>query len=153
MHPIIALNLPKAELILSKKDNIVFVNCLIRKKKIILTSEEWVRQHYINYLSKHLKYPISLISIEKELDYFGIKKRWDLVVFNKKFEPSILVECKSASIKINDNALKQVLTYQNKLKCEFIILTNGLQHFTWKIDSTNKKIEEINQIPICVSSE
>ncbi len=153
MHPIIALNLPKAELILSKKDNIVFVNCLIRKKKIILTSEEWVRQHYINYLSKHLKYPISLISIEKELDYFGLKKRWDLVVFNKKFEPSILVECKSASIKINDNALKQVLTYQNKLKCEFIILTNGLQHFTWKIDSTNKKIEEINQIPICVSSE
>ena len=153
MHPIIALNLPKAELILSKKDNIVFVNCLIRKKKIILTPEEWVRQHYINYLSKHLKYPISLISIEKELDYFGLKKRWDLVVFNKKFEPSILVECKSASIKINDNALKQVLTYQNKLKCEFIILTNGLQHFTWKIDSTNKKIEEINQIPICVSSE
>ena len=153
MHTIIALNLPKAELILSKKDNIVFVNCLIRKKKIILTSEEWVRQHYINYLSKHLKYPISLISIEKELDYFGLKKRWDLVVFNKNFEPSILIECKSASIKINDNALKQVLTYQNKLKCEFIILTNGLQHFTWKIDNTNKKIEEINQIPVCVSSE
>ncbi len=153
MHPIIALNLPKAELILSKKDNVVFVNCLIRKKKIILTPEEWVRQHYINYLSKHLKYPTSLISIEKELDYFGLKKRWDLVVFNKNFEPSILIECKSTAIKIDDNALKQVLTYQNKLKCEFIILTNGLQHFTWKIDRTNKKIEEIEQIPMCASSE
>ena len=153
MHTIIALNLPKAELILSKKDNVVFVNCLIRKKKIILTPEEWVRQHYINYLSKHLKYPTSLISIEKELDYFGLKKRWDLVVFNKNFEPSILIECKSAAIKIDDNALKQVLTYQNKLKCEFITLSNGLQQFTWKIDRTNKKIEEINQIPMCASSE
>ena len=153
MHPILALNLPKAELILSKKDNIVFVNCLIRKKKIVLTPEEWVRQHYINYLSKHLKYPTSLISIEKELDYFGLKKRWDLVVFNKNFEPSILIECKSAAIKIDDNALKQVLTYQNKLKCEFIILTNGLQHFTWKIDHINKTIDKINQIPVCANSE
>jgi hypothetical protein len=153
MQLIIPLNLPKAELTLTKKENVVFVNCLIRKKKIILTPEEWVRQHYIYYLSKYLNYPTSLISIEKELDYFGLKKRWDIVVFNKKFEANILIECKSPSIKINNDAVKQVLSYQNKLNCEFIVLSNGIQHLSWKIDRIKKKIEEIDNIPICPSSE
>ena len=85
MQTLIPLNLPKATLTLTRKDNVIFVNCLIRKKKIILTPEEWVRQHYINYLSSFLLYPPSFISVEKELNYFGLKKRWDIVVFNNLF--------------------------------------------------------------------
>lgn len=153
MHFIIELNLPKAKLTLTKKDNVVFVNCLIRKKKIILTPEEWVRQHYVNYLINHLHYPTSSISVEKELDYFGLKKRWDIVVFNKDFEAKILIECKSHSVKLNNGAIQQVLSYQNKLNCEFVVLSNGIQHFCWQIDGINKEIKEIRQIPICPSSE
>jgi len=153
MQAIISLNLPKTELTLSRKDNVIFVNCLIRKKKIILTPEEWVRQHYINFLSLHLQYPLSFISVEKELNYFGLKKRWDIVVFNNLYEPIILVECKAPNIKLNLEALKQVFTYQNKLNCEFIVLSNGIEHLQWQVDRLKKTIIEVSQIPIFSSSE
>ena len=153
MQAIIPLNLPKTELTLTIKDNVIFVNCLIRKKKIILTPEEWVRQHYINFLSSHLQYPLSFISVEKELNYFGLKKRWDIVVFDNLFEPIILVECKAPNIKLNQEALKQVFTYQNKLNCEFIVLSNGIEHFQWQVDQLKKTIIEVSQIPIFSSSE
>ena len=153
MQAIIPLNLPKTELTLTRKDNVIFVNCLIRKKKIILTPEEWVRQHYINFLSLHLQYPLSFISVEKELNYFGLKKRWDIVVFNNLYEPIILVECKAPNIKLNQEALKQVFTYQNKLNCEFIVLSNGIEHLQWQVDRLKKTIIEVSQIPIFSSSE
>ena len=153
MQTLIPLNLPKATLTLTRKDNVIYVNCLIRKKKIILTPEEWVRQHYINYLSEDLLYPLSLISVEKELIYFGLKKRWDIVVVNKLFEPIILVECKAPNIKLNQEAHKQVFSYQNKLNCEYIVLTNGIEHINWKVELSKKKIIEISQIPIYSNSE
>jgi hypothetical protein len=153
MQALIPLNLPKATLTLTRKDNVIFVNCLIRKKKIVLTPEEWVRQHYINYLSVHLLYPLSFISVEKELNYFGLKKRWDIVVYNNLFDPIILVECKAPNIKLNQEALKQVFTYQNKLNCEFIVLSNGIEHSNWQVDQLKKKITEVYEIPIYSSSE
>jgi len=153
MQALNPLNLPKATLTLTRKDNVIFVNCLIRKKKIVLTPEEWVRQHYINYLSVHLLYPLSFISVEKELNYFGLKKRWDIVVYNNLFDPIILVECKAPNIKLNQEALKQVFTYQNKLNCEFIVLSNGIEHSNWQVDQLKKKITEVYEIPIYSSSE
>ena len=153
MQTLIPLNLPKATLTLTRKDNVIYVNCLIRKKKIILTPEEWVRQHYINFLSLHLLYPLNYISIEKELTYFGLKKRWDIVVYNNMFNPIILVECKAPNVKLNQEALKQAFTYQNKLNCEFIVLSNGIEHFQWQVDRLKKTIFEISQIPIYSNSE
>ena len=153
MHAIIPLNLPKTALTLTRKENVIYVNCLIRKKKIILTPEEWVRQHYINFLSLHLQYPLSFISVEKELNYFGLKKRWDIVVYNNLFNPIILVECKAPNVKLNQEALKQAFTYQNKLNCEFIVLSNGIEHFQWQVDRLKKTIIEVSQIPIYSNSE
>ena len=153
MQTLIPLNLPKATLTLTRKENVIFVNCLIRKKKIILTPEEWVRQHYINFLSLHLQYPLSFISVEKELNYFGLKKRWDIVVVNNLFEPIILVECKAPNIKLNQEAHKQVFSYQNKLNCEYIVLTNGIEHLQWQVDRLKKTIIEVSQIPIYSNSE
>ncbi|NDE11753.1 MAG: type I restriction enzyme HsdR N-terminal domain-containing protein [Chitinophagia bacterium] len=153
MQTLIPLNLPKTALILTRKENVIYVNCLIRKKKIILTPEEWVRQHYINFLSLHLQYTLSFISVEKELNYFGLKKRWDIVVFNNLYEPIILVECKAPNVKLNQEALKQVFTYQNKLNCEFIVLSNGIEHFQWQVDRLKKTIIEVSQIPIYSNSE
>jgi len=153
MQTLIPLNLPKATLTLTRKENVIFVNCLIRKKKIMLTPEEWVRQHYINFLSLHLLYPLNYISIEKELTYFGLKKRWDIVVYNNLFNPIILVECKAPNVKLNQESLKQVFTYQNKLNCEFIVLSNGIEHFQWQVDLLKNTIIEISQIPIYSNSE
>jgi hypothetical protein len=77
------LNLPKTNLNLTRNGSSLSVQCLIRKKKIILTPEEWVRQHYIAYLHITLGYKIERISVEKSLNYFGMNKRWDIVVYNK----------------------------------------------------------------------
>ena len=148
-----ALNLPKAPLKLSSRAGRIFVNCLVRKKAIILTPEEWVRQHYINYLSSHLLYPLSFISVEKELNYFGLKKRWDIVVVNNLFEPIILVECKAPNVKLNDEAHKQVFSYQNKLNCEYIVLSNGIEHINWNVDQLKKRIIQVSELPMSFSSE
>ena len=85
MNPIQALNLPKTSLNLTRVKDQIFVNCLVRRKRIVLTPEEWVRQHFIAYLNNQLRHPIEAISVEKSLNYFGLQKRWDIVVYNADF--------------------------------------------------------------------
>lgn len=134
MTPIQPLNLPKTQLNLTRKDYEILVLCLVRKKRILLTPEEWVRQHFIAYLTIQLGHPIARISVEKSLDYFGIKKRWDIVVFNQDFTPEILIECKAPNIALNENVLLQALNYQNQLRCKYVGITNGISHAFWEID-------------------
>ena len=119
----------------------------MRKKRILLTPEEWVRQHFIAYLNNQLGYAIERISIEKGLDYFGLKKRWDIVVYNQEFKPEILIECKAPHIALNENVLLQALNYQNQLRCNYIGITNGINHAFWKINLTKFKISVIRELP------
>ena len=95
MHPIVPLNLPKTELQIKKKGVQPFVNCLIRKKSIILTPEEWVRQHFIAFFINDLNYPQGLISVEKQIKYGDLDKRWDLAVFKTDQNCFLLMECKA----------------------------------------------------------
>ena len=134
MNPIQPLNLPQTQLNLTRKGNEVYVLCLVRKKRILLTPEEWVRQHFISFLSINLGYAIERISVEKSLNYFGLKKRWDIVVYNQEFNPEILIECKAPSISLNDKVLMQTLNYQNQLHCKYVGITNGMNHMFWHID-------------------
>jgi hypothetical protein len=153
MNPIQPLNLPKTQLNIVRKDKNIYVNCLIRKKRILLTPEEWVRQHFIAYLSNNLGYSIERISVEKGLNYFGLKKRWDIVVYDREFIPKILIECKAPSIPLNKNVLLQTLNYQNKLRCKFIGMTNGINHTFWQIDLINYIVEEISELPKFVNTK
>jgi hypothetical protein len=148
MNPIQPLNLPKTNLNLSKKGDKIFVFCLIRRKHILLTPEEWVRQHFIAYLNNVLGHPIEAISIEKSLNYFGMTKRWDIVVYNSEFNPNILIECKAPQVTLGENTLGQVLSYQNQLQCEFIGITNGINHFFWQVSDSERKIMAITELPI-----
>lgn len=148
MNPIQPLNLPITKLELIRKGDKIFVNCLIRRKFILLTPEEWVRQHFISYLKNELRHPIEAISVEKSLNYFGLKKRWDIVVYNSEFNPKILIECKAPQVPLSKNTFDQVLTYQNQLQCEFIGITNGINHFFWQILEKEKKIKLISELPI-----
>jgi len=148
MNPIIPLNLPQTNLHLSRKDGEVFVTCLIRRKKIRLTPEEWVRQHYIAFLSNNLQFPLSLIAVEKSIQYAGLTKRWDIVVYNAEFQPYILVECKAPQIKISRDTLYQALTYHKEMQGKFIVLTNGLTHAHFEVDQENKQLIELEQIPV-----
>ena len=147
MNPIIPLNLPQTNLQLSRKDGEVFVHCLIRRKKIRLTPEEWVRQHFVAFLSNQLSFPISRIAIEKSIQYAGLTKRWDIVVYVADFQPYILVECKAPQIKISRDTLYQALTYHKEMQGKFIVLTNGLTHAYFEVDSENQQLIELEQIP------
>jgi hypothetical protein len=148
MNPIQALNLPKTSLNLTRVKDQIFVNCLVRRKRIVLTPEEWVRQHFIAYLNNQLRHPIEAISVEKSLNYFGLQKRWDIVVYNADFTPSILIECKAPQITLNENTLAQIASYQNKLNCNYLAITNGVDHYFWQVSDVEKKLIDIQELPL-----
>jgi hypothetical protein len=147
MEVIIPLNFPPTKLDLTRKSGKIYVKCLVRKKSILCTPEEWVRQHIIAHLIHDLNYPATLVGVEKSIQYNGLTKRWDIVVFNSEFKPHLLVECKAPSIKLSDNTLKQVFSYQNQLNCELIVISNGLDTHTWRINKEAVTLEKLDAIP------
>ena len=119
----------------------------LRKKWILSTPEESVRQQFWKYLHFEKKYPKSLLSIEKKIVINGLNKRFDLLVFDELGKPHIIIECKSPKVKIDQKTLDQVLSYQNKLAANFIILTNGLKTYCIEIDLELLKANYIKEIP------
>ncbi len=132
------LNLPLFEFKIKKenKNNVIFDE--IRKKWIILTPEEWIRQNFIKYIILK-KYPASHINCEKVFYINKVQKRYDIVVYNSSGEVEILVECKSPDIKINNDHFDQVMRYNIKLKSKRIIVTNGLENYYFKFNEKNKE--------------
>ena len=129
------LNLPLFEFKIKKenKNNIIFDE--IRKKWIILTPEEWIRQNFIKYIiSKN--YPASLINCEKVFFINKVPKRYDIVVYNSSGEVDILVECKSSNIK--KEHFEQVMRYNIELKSKRIILTNGIENYYFRFNKANE---------------
>jgi len=135
------LNLPLFEFKIKKenKNNIIFDE--IRKKWIILTPEEWVRQNFIKYIISR-DYLASHINCEKAFYINKVQKRYDIVVYNSIGEVEILVECKSSEIKINNTHFDQVMRYNIELKSKWVILTNGLENYYFKF---NEKTNDYKQ--------
>ncbi|MFM6952215.1 MAG: type I restriction enzyme HsdR N-terminal domain-containing protein [Bacteroidota bacterium] len=100
----------------------------VRKKFIPLTPEEWVRQHCIAHLFNHYQIALGMIAVEREIAAFGLRKRFDIVVFASDTKPFLLIECKAPEVEITRNTLIQAATYNNKLDSRFVWITNGLQH-------------------------
>ena len=123
------LNLPTYPFKLksNEKQTLIFDN--LRKRYFVLTPEEWVRQHFVQFLIEEKKYPVSLIAIEKQLTINALKKRTDIVVFDKSGNPDIIVECKAPHIKIAQDTFDQIARYNLKLNAKYLIVTNGLDHF------------------------
>jgi hypothetical protein len=142
-----ALNLPKAPLKLSSRAGRIFVNCLVRKKAIILTPEEWVRQHLIAYLHLNQAYPIEKIAVEKQIQYKGFTRRWDIVVYNQHFEPEILLECKAPEVKLTHEVFIQISTYQKMLGANYLILSNGDTHLIYAVDQQEQRLTTMNEFP------
>lgn len=109
--------------------------------------EEWVRQHVVNYLIEDKKYPASHINVEKQLKVNAMKKRYDVVVFNFDGSIRILVECKSPDILIDQNTFDQIASYNLKLNAEYLMVSNGLEHFYCKMDFENEKYTFLEGIP------
>ena len=109
----------------------------IRKKWFILTPEEWVRQHVLNYLIEIKKYPSSLISVEKEVVLNGLKKRYDIVLFKKDLNPFLIVECKAPFIELDITTIEQAQRYNLIVKANYLMITNGIKDLVLNADNKN----------------
>ena len=145
MSPIVPLTLPKTDLDISRSGDQLFVRCLVRKKKIVLTPEEWVRQHFIAYFLNDLSYPKGLLTVEKKIQYGAMEKRWDLATFMANQECFLLLECKAPSIPITKAVFEQSLTYFKGLQSRFLVLSNGIEHVIFKKEEDGLKI--VNEFP------
>ena len=115
-----------------------------RKKWIVLTPEEWVRQNFLQYLVHVLGYPVPLIAIEKEIYLGDVKKRFDIVIYSREALPYIIVECKEMEVKLTKNVLHQALRYNTNMQATFLIITNGNHCYAYeRKDDTFKEIETI----------
>ncbi len=141
------LNLPSFSFRLKSNENKVFIFDSIRKKYVVLTPEEWVRQHFIRFLVEEKKYPVSLIAIEKQLTLNNLKKRSDILVFNRNGNFEIIVECKAPNIKITQDVFDQIARYNLKLNAKYLIVTNGLQHYFCEMDLENEAYVFLEEIP------
>jgi hypothetical protein len=121
----------------------------LRKKWVIKTPEEIVRQNCWKFLHYEKRYPKSLMVIEKKIIVNGLDKRFDLLIYNSVGTPEIIIECKAPNVKINDNVLGQVLNYQNHLNASFLFITNGIESYFIKINLELRKAEYLKEIPNC----
>ncbi|MDN3673366.1 type I restriction enzyme HsdR N-terminal domain-containing protein [Flavobacterium branchiarum] len=141
------LNFPSYIFRFKNSENKVSIFDEIRKKFIILTPEEWVRQHVVQFLMVEKKYPKSLINVEKVLKVNGLRKRYDIVVYNPDGTIYILVECKAPEVKISQATFDQIARYNMTMNAQFLTVTNGLHHYFCQMDFENEKYEFLRELP------
>ena len=141
------LNFPSYSFRFKNSENKVSIFDEIRKRFIILTPEEWVRQHVVRFLLEEKKYPKSLVNVEKVLKVNGLRKRYDIVVFNSDGSILVLVECKAPEIKTSQATFDQIARYNMTLKAEYLMVTNGHNHYFCQMDFENEKYEFLAALP------
>ena len=142
------LNFPNYEFRLKKEGQKRFIFDLIRKKYVQLSSEEWVRQNCIRFLIEEKRISKFSIAIEKEIEFNGIKKRFDIVSYNREGKINLLVECKAPNIEINQKTFDQILIYNKILKSKYLMVTNGINHYYCKINEDMNNIKFLSNFPM-----
>jgi len=141
------LNFPVYSFRLKNSENKVSIFDQIRKKFILLTPEEWVRQHTVEYLIKEKKYPLSYINVEKLIKINDRNKRYDVVVFNPSGEIFLLIECKAPEISISQSTFDQIARYNLVLKAKYLMVTNGLNHYFCQMDIEKERYNFLKDLP------
>ena len=143
------LNLPKYDFNIKKNRNSIGFKIFdeFRKKFVVLTPEEWVRQNFCKYLITEKDFPVSMIAVEISLAIYNLKKRADIVIYDKFGKIRFLIECKSPNIEINQKTFEQILRYDMQFDSEYLILTNGMIHFCCKINKIENKVLYLKNIP------
>jgi len=144
---LVALNLPNFDFRFTTEGKSVRIFDIYRNKFIKLTPEEWVRQNFVRYLNEILGYPKSRTKIEHNLKYGPLNKRCDIIIFDKKGLPFLLVECKSPNVELSQSVVNQLAMYNSQFKCEFLSITNGLMHYYYKFDAESYSYNSVVEIP------
>src|SRR5688500_975459 len=146
----IVVRYPAPSFKLKQENEQHFVFDTIRKTWLLLTEEEWVRQNFLQYLITELRYPSALIAIEKELELNGLKKRFDVLIYDEQHKPWMLIECKAPQVILNDAVLEQLLRYHLSIPVPFLVITNGKTTYGWQ--KINNDLKLLDRLPEWTSS-
>lgn len=141
------LNLPEYEIKTSQKNGKTTIFDILRLKYVSLTPEEWVRQHFIHYIIEHKNYPKELLANEIELKIGTKRLRCDSVLYDKELHPRMIIEYKAPEITITQKVFNQISVYNQMLKVDYLIVTNGIQHYCCEMDYDNQKYLFLEDIP------
>ncbi len=119
----------------------------IRRRYVLLTPEEWVRQHLVKYLVDVKHFPQVLIAVEKGFSQLQRKQRYDLLIYDRNGSPLMIAECKAPSIEINQNAFDQASRYNQKHKARYLLITNGRKHYCCHLNLESRQYKFLNEIP------
>lgn len=144
----IPLNLPSFNYNVKNNDGKVLIFDIIRRKYIVLTPEEWVRQHFIHFMIGHLQYPKTLISVETGHKYNTLSKRTDIVVYNRQGKAWLIIECKAPDQPVNEGTLRQVSVYNTRIQATYIAMTNGLTHVCCAVDQDTRETTVMTHFPV-----
>ena len=142
-----ALNLPAYEARITINDGKRQIFDPLRKSYVALTPEEWVRQHFVNFLLNVKGFPAALMANEVAITLNGMKKRCDTVVYDKTLKPRVIVEYKAPTVKITKEVFAQISRYNLTLKVDYLIVSNGLQHYCCRMDYANNTYRFLQEIP------
>jgi len=141
------LNLPQYPLKRKEEGGKQYIFDAIRKKYLVLTPEEWVRQNFIHFLIQEKGYPTSLVVIEKGLKLNELQKRADAVICDDNGLPNVLIEFKAPKVKIDQEVFEQISRYNVVFKVPYLIVSNGLEHYCAKIDFDKNSFEFLKDVP------
>lgn len=146
-NPMTELNLPPADLNLRMTERGIEVHDPLRKKWLLLTPEEWVRQHFTSYLIAYKGYPAGLMANEVSITLNGTSRRCDTVIYDRQLKPVAIVEYKEPGIAITQNVFEQIARYNIVLRVKYLIVSNGLSHYCCEVDALNNRYKFIQTIP------
>ncbi len=130
-----------------KKEDSIYIFDEIRRRFMLNTPEEWVRQNVVKFLNVEKGFPKSHINVERLLKVNGIAKRYDVVVFEKTGKINLLVECKAPEVEISQNTFDQIARYNLALDAKYLMVTNGLKHYFCQMDNVEKRYVFLREIP------
>jgi hypothetical protein len=141
------LNLPQYDIKIggTKEKPTIFDS--LRRRFVALTPEEWVRQHFIHFLIEHKGYPQAYLANEMELRIGSKKLRCDSVLYNNVLEPRMIIEYKAPSVALRQKVFDQISVYNMLLHVDYLVVSNGLQHYCCKMDYDNQKYLFLEDIP------
>lgn len=141
------LNLPQYNFRIKKTEKNTLIFDDFRKKWIVLTSEEWVRQNFIRFLTNKMQYPASLIAIERKLNLNGTYKRFDALVFDKNAKPVVIIEFKAPEVEITQSTFDQASVYNYVLNAPYLFISNGISHYFCKVNNEEGKYIFLEKLP------
>ncbi len=142
-----ALNLPPVSLNIRNRAGKTYVFDIFRKRFVVLTPEEWVRQRFLRFLCEHKAYPVGLIAVEASLHYNRLAKRADAIVYGTSGKPLMIIECKAPDVKITQEVFDQVARYNFSFGVDFLTVTNGMHHYCVKKNAQTSNWDALDDIP------